>query len=100
MNTHNSSDFQHSPSPQIHIDGSQLKTVDDFTYLGSCLSKSANLDLGISRRLAKANLSFGRLWTRVWQERGIIMQTKIAVYRAVVMSALLFRCESWTLVGM
>ena len=94
--------FQSSPNstlppPQIHIDGTQLKTVDDFTYLGSCLSKSANLDLEISRRLAKANSSFGRLWTRVWQERGIQTQTKIAVYRSVVMSALLYGCESWTL---
>ena len=85
------------PAPQIHIDGTQLKSVDEFTYLGSCLSKSANLDLEISRRLAKASSSFGRLWTRVWQERGIQVQTKISVYKAVVMSALLYGCESWTL---
>lgn len=86
-----------SPTPIIHINGTQLKTVDEFTYLGSCLSSSANLDSEISRRLAKANSSFGRLWTRVWQERGLNIQTKISVYKAVVLSALLYGCESWTL---
>ena len=85
------------PSPQIYIHGTKLKVVDEFTYLGSCLSNTCNLDSEISKRLAKASSSFGRLWTRVWKERGLSSQTKVSVYKAVVLSALLYGCESWTL---
>jgi len=84
------------PEPNIRIDGAPLKNVEDFIYLGSCLSSSGSLDKEISCRLAKASSSFGRLWTRVWRERGITRKTKVAVYRAVVLTSLLYGCETWT----
>ena len=84
------------PEPVIKIDGTQLKNVEDFTYLGSCISSHGTLDKEVSHRLAKASSSFGRLWTRVWHERGITKKTKVAVYRAVVLSSLLYGCETWT----
>ena len=46
--------------------------------------------------MSKASNSFGRLRSRVWNERGLKEETKIAVYRAVVLSSLLYRCGSWT----
>ena len=85
-----------SNPPLITIDGNALKNVDKFTYLGSCLSSANSLDDELSSRLAKASSSFGRLTDRVWNERGLKLETKIAVYRAVVLSALLYGCESWT----
>ncbi|XP_063594968.1 uncharacterized protein LOC134771946 [Penaeus indicus] len=69
-----------------------IKNVEDFTYLGSCVSSSGTLDQEISCQLAKASGSFGRLWTRVWLERTITLGTKVAVYRAVVLSSLLCGC--------
>ena len=89
--------LQSPPSPAVAINGTQLKVVKEFTYLGSCLSEMANLDPEINSRLAKASASFGRLWSRVWRERGLSVQTKIQVYNAVVISALLFGCETWTM---
>ena len=83
--------------PQIQIDGKILNNVDSFTYLGSTISSSNSLDKEISSRIAKANASFGRLQKRVWTERGIRTDTKCAVYRAVVLTALLYGCEAWTL---
>ena len=80
--------------PSISIDDATLKNVENFAYLGSCLSSDANLDKDC--RLSKASNSFGRLWSRVWNERGLKEETKIAVYRAVVLSSLLYGCESWT----
>ena len=71
--------------------------MDSFTYLGSTISSSNSLDKEISSRIAKANASFGRLQKRVWTERGIRTDTKCAVYRAVVLTALLYGCEAWTL---
>ena len=84
------------PAPDITIEGESLKNVEDFTYLGSCLSSSGSLDKETSCRISKASSAFGRLWTRVWKERGITKRTKIAVYRAVVITSLLYGCETWT----
>ena len=86
-----------SSLPNIQIDGKVLNNVDSFTYLGSTLSSTTSLDKEISSRISKANASFGRLHKRVWKERGLRVDTKCAVYRAVVLTALLYGCESWTL---
>ena len=82
--------------PEIKIDNQTLKNVDAFTYLGSTLTSNNSLDKEISSRIAKASASFGRLRKRVWDDRGLKIDTKCAVYRAVVLSALLYGCETWT----
>ena len=82
--------------PTITIDGTKLNVVEEFCYLGSCLSSDGSLDKEIARRISKASSSFGRLWTRVWGVRGIKQSTKIAVYRAIVLPSLLYGCETWT----
>ena len=78
--------------PVIKIQGTQLNNVQEFTYLGSRVTSDCSLDKETSSRLAKGSSSFGRLWTRVWTERGIKLSTKIAVYRAVVLTSLLYGC--------
>ena len=84
------------PEPSITIEGTTLNNVDAFTYLGSCLTSTCSLDREVSNRLAKAGASFGRLWVRLWSERGIKLPTKLAVYRAVILTSLLYGCETWT----
>ncbi|KAL8588325.1 hypothetical protein ACOMHN_019590 [Nucella lapillus] len=84
-------------TPEIKIDVKVLNNVDSFTYLGSSLTFSNSLDKEISTRIAKANASYGRLHKRVWNERGLKLETKCAVYRAVVLTALLYGCESWAI---
>ena len=85
------------PEPSIVIEGTKLNNVECFTYLGSTLTSTGSMDREVSNRLAMAGASFGRLWTRVWRERGIKLPTKLAVYRAVVMTSLLYGCETWAL---
>ena len=82
--------------PNITMDGEALKNVDVFKYLGSSINSAANLDDEVLNRLSKASQAFGRLHTRVWQERGIKVNTKLDVYKAVVLSSLLYGCETWT----
>ena len=81
--------------PSITINGQCLKAVDKFTYLGSTLSRNV-IDDEVDARLAKANSSFGRLIKNVWNRRGITLETKIKVYRATVMTTLLYSSETWT----
>ena len=82
--------------PSISIDGQQLNAVDRFTYLGSTLSRNVVIDDEVNARLAKASAAFGRLHKNVWDRRGITEETKIKVYRAIVLPTLLYGCETWT----
>ena len=73
-----------------------LNATDSFTYLGSTLSREANIDVEVNNILSKANCAFVRLRKKVWDRRGISQETKLKIYMAVVLTALLYACESWT----
>ena len=60
------------------------------------MSREVHIDDEINTRIAKASAAFGRLRLTVWERKGIKLCTKIKVYRAVVMTTLLYACESWT----
>ena len=83
--------------PAIFIEGQQLKAVELFKYLGSVVSNDALLDADIIARIAKATAAFGRLTKRLFSNRDIRLETKVAVYKAAVVSTLLFGCEAWAL---
>uniref|UniRef100_A0A8C7WPE7 Reverse transcriptase domain-containing protein n=1 Tax=Oryzias sinensis TaxID=183150 RepID=A0A8C7WPE7_9TELE len=82
--------------PNITVKGQRLQDVENFTYLGSTLSRNTNIDAEVNNRIAKASSAFGRLRKSVWERRGILQNTKIKVYRAVVLTTLLYGCETWT----
>ena len=82
--------------PNIQVNGESLKVVDRFTYLGSTLSQNTTIDNEVNTRIARASAAFGRLQSTVWKRRGIGLQTKLNVYRAVVLPTLLYACETWT----
>ncbi|XP_078667366.1 uncharacterized protein LOC144909177 [Branchiostoma floridae x Branchiostoma belcheri] len=53
------------------------------------------IDKEVDNRLAKANSAFGRLHSRVWKSKHLKKDTKISVYKAVVLNSLLYGSESW-----
>ena len=83
---------------EIKIDDKGLNNVDSFTYLSSNLSSSNSLNKEVSNAsLRQVRASYGRLHKRSWKERGLKLETKCTVYRAVVLTVLLYGCESWAL---
>ena len=82
--------------PTITVNGQKLKVVDKFTYLGSTLSRAVHIDDEITARIAKASVAFGSLRANVWERNGIKLDTKLKVYKAVVLPTLLYACETWT----
>ena len=82
--------------PAIYIDDYQLEVVHQFTYLGSTISDNLSLDSEISKRIGKAATTLGRLTTRVWENPKLTIPSKMAVYKACIISSLLYGSETWT----
>ena len=81
--------------PTITVNGQKLKVVDKFTYLGSTFSRAVHIDDEVTTRIAKASVAFGRLRANVWEHNGMKLDTKLKVYKAVVLPTLLYACETW-----
>ena len=79
----------------ITVTGQKLQVVE-FTYLGSTLSRVVHIDNEVNARIAKASAAFGRLRGSVWDRSGIRLDTKLKVYKAVVLPTLLYACETLT----
>ena len=95
--------YQPAPSnlthqnPRITINGEALKVVKTFKYLGSILSMDNRADSEISSRIKNACASFGKLEKRLWSRTGIKLSTKCKVYRAMILPALIYSAETYTL---
>ncbi|XP_076031978.1 uncharacterized protein LOC143019885 [Oratosquilla oratoria] len=69
----NKTEVNHQPAPSavytephVTIKGQRLIVANKFTYLGSTLSRSINIDEEVTFRIAKASTAFGRLKQNVW----------------------------------
>ena len=85
-----------APQPAIFIDDVELKVVDRFKYLGSMISVDGSLDKEIASRISKASQALGRLRNRLLNHHNFTLDTKLKIYRAGVLSSLLYGCETWT----
>lgn len=77
------------------IDNYELEAVHAFTYLDSTISDNVSLDTELNKRIGKAATSFARLNNRVWGNSKLTVQTKVQVYKACILSTLLYANESW-----
>ena len=83
--------------PTITIDNLQLSITKQFKYLCTVLSNDAQMDEDIKPRISKASGVYGRLHEKVWKPRGIKLNTKINVYRATVLTTVLYGAvRTWT----
>ena len=74
------------------LNGSSLKLVDEFTYLGSSVSST---EADIDTRLTKAWTAINRL-SVIWKS-DLTDKMKISFFQAAVVSILLHGCTTWTL---
>nr|VZI36555.1 unnamed protein product [Spirometra erinaceieuropaei] len=83
-------------SPQISVNGTLLQVVENFPYLGSTLSRTTKIDDEVANRISKASQAFGRLQSTVWNRHGLQLNTKLKMYKAVILPTLLYGAETWT----
>ena len=55
-----------------------------------------HIDDEVNARTAKASAGFGLLRGSVWDQSGIRLDTKLKVYKAVVLPTQLYACKTWT----
>ena len=79
-----------------YVNGNLLPETSDFVYLGSYISNTCSNDKEICNRISKASASFGRLRERVYMNKELLLTTKVRVYEAIVLSILLYGCETLT----
>jgi len=85
-----------SPITSWQMDGEAIETVTDFIFLGSKITTDGDCSHEIKRclllgRKAMANLDI------ILKNRGITVQTKVHLVKAVVFPVVVYGCESWTM---
>ena len=75
---------------------SKLHFCQKFKYLGSQMEKRQGCIQDILYRVDKARKAFWSLARHVWDVRQLSLAVKLQVYRACVLSVLLYGAESWT----
>ena len=74
------------------LDGTPLKLIDKFSYLGSSVSSTEN---DINMRLTKAWTAINRL-SIIWKS-DLTDKMKCSFFQAAVISILLYGCTTWML---
>ena len=73
-----------------------IYVVCSLVYFGSMLAEECSFD-EISSHIEKASGSFSDLEKRVWSQHDLKFKTKFMVYKACVLTSLLYACEMWML---
>lgn len=84
-----------SNNPNLTIDNFILNAVESFTYLGSTVTQNLSLDQELDKRIGKASTTLSQLTKRVWKNQKLTTATKMEVYKACVLSTLLYGSETW-----
>ena len=81
----------------VQLDEGPVEIVKSFTYLGSNITDDGEVSEEVKCRIIKAARAFGCLRKAIFQNRHISVDTKRKVYRAAVLSVLLYGAETWTI---
>ena len=81
---------------KININGTTLRQVENFIYLGGTISQKGSCTEDIKSRIGKSLGAFQRLQP-IWKAEDIQQDTKVELYRVLVLSILLYGAETRTL---
>ena len=82
-------------SIDIRINGEKLDKFDSFIYLGAAVTAQGSKPEVLSG-IAQTTAGLARLKT-IWNNKHISLSSKIRLMRSLVISILLYACETWTL---
>ena len=74
-----------------------VQFTDSFKCLGNFIDWQLTCEQDIAHRPDQARKAFWKLTSHVWDVRQLTLHTKLRVYRACVLSVLLYGSETWTI---
>jgi sorting nexin-29 len=89
---------QNGGQNHIKIDSKSFERVEEFKYLGTTLTNRNSIHEEIKSRLKSRNACYHSV-QNLLSSRLISINTKIRVYRTVVLAVVLCGCETWSLTG-
>ena len=84
------------PITSWQIDGEKVEVVIDFIFLGSKITVDGDCSHEIKRPLLLGRKGMTNL-DSVLQSRDITLPTNVCIVKATVLSVVMYRCESWTI---
>ena len=75
--------------PNITVNKQKFSVVDRFTYLVNTQYRAVHIDDEVDTRIDRVSAAFGKLRSNVWERRGISLETKLKVFKAVILASLL-----------
>ena len=85
----------YGPITSWEIDGETVETVRDFIVLGSKITADGDCNHEIKRHLFLGRKAMANLGSII-KSRGIILQAKVYLVKAMVFPVDMHGCESWT----
>ena len=87
----------HANNLHVLVRDTELEVVSEFKYLGSIFSADNTVDKEVSSRIAKAGYAWHTLKVaKVWSSAKLSLHTKLQYFTCIVLSILLYGCETWT----
>ncbi|KAJ8355125.1 hypothetical protein AAFF_G00095480 [Aldrovandia affinis] len=80
--------------PPLSLGEHDIEYVDNFTYLGSNISSTRNVEKDVRTRIGKAAGVFQRL-CNIWSSNAITTAIKLRLYISVVIPTATYACETW-----
>ena len=84
------------PITSWEIDGETVETVSDFIFQGSKITADGDYSHEIKRRLLLGRKDMTNL-DSILKSRDITLPTKVRLVKAMVLPAVMYGCESWTI---
>jgi len=81
---------------RVEVDGQQLEQTEDFVYLGGNICTHGGSERDVERRIGLARGIWQALG-KIWSSKEMGRPTKVRMYETLVLSALLYNSETWTL---
>ena len=76
--------------------GNEVEEVESFIYLGANVTKDGGGAVDVRRRITQASARFKRI-SNIWRASDIRRKTKVSLFKSLVLSVLLYGCETWKL---
>jgi hypothetical protein len=83
------------PLPEIKVNGTTLKVVEEFKYLGSTENDDATLDTEVDRRIYAMKRAFYMDYILLYRRKSITLRARMQMFIAKVTAVAVYGCAAW-----